>query len=81
MRCSKLSFYYNSLRWPIYIFSLVDITKLDASLVILVTRLIWKRAGEVKERMGNDWGWGMDIVTTGYKFQHVNLIMFFYINN
>ena len=45
--------------------------------------LAFTRANMEKNRcsktgMENDWGWGMDIVTRSYKFQHVNLVMFFF---
>ena len=51
--------------------------KLDAMLAF--TRANIEKSRCSKTRKGDDWGRGMDIVTRGYKFQNVNLIMIFYI--
>ena len=53
-----------------------DLKKLDAMLAF--TRANMEKSRCSKTRKG-EWRRGMDIVTRGYKFQHVNLIMFFYI--
>ena len=52
-------------------------SKLDVMLAFTRANMEKSRCSKIRNGE-SDWGWRMDVVTGGYKFQPVNLIMFFF---